>query len=118
MATTDATARFLCQVLGGDSGEKLVNVSWSITTPMMVEELKALTAGAFNSITVPTGTPELVVIVPPTTNTQTLTLKGITGDTGVALAVADPTVIAFGASPAFGITVGAGSTVNVTLVWL
>lgn len=119
MATTDATARFLCQVIGGDSGEKLVNVSWTVTTPLMITERKTMTAGAFNTITIPPGTPEILVIVPPSTNTLAITLKGVVGDgTGVAIAVADPTVLGLGASPSIGLLIGAGSNFDIELNWL
>jgi len=60
----------------------------------------SLVSGA-NTITVPTGgsSPKGATIVPPAENTVTLTLKGVSGDTGILLSPTDPTSIAFGASP-------------------
>jgi hypothetical protein len=79
---------------GDVTGTETVSAATNAASPGSVE-LKTLTSGA-NTITVPTGgsTPSAVTILPPTGNTVTLTLKGITGDTGVALHLTDPTTIA------------------------
>lgn len=72
--------------------------------------VQALSSG-FNSISVPASTGILVTavtIIPPAGNAQTLTLKGVTGDTGIALHPTDPTTIALASSvTAIGITAGA-----------
>lgn len=81
-------------------------------------EIKTLAAGA-NTITVPTGgtVPTAVTIVPPTGNTQTLVLKGVTGDTGIGLHLTDPSTIALaGSTAAFCLT--AGNTITgLRLYW-
>lgn len=49
-----------------------------------------------NTLTVPTGgssTPVALIALPPSGNTTTITLKGVTGDTGVALHKTNPSVI-------------------------
>ena len=77
-----------------------------------------LASGA-NTITVPTGgtTPTAVTIIPPAGNTNLITLKGVTGDTGVALHKTDPTCVALDPSQAtFVLTAGAQIT-GVRLVW-
>lgn len=58
-------------------------------------DLVTLAVG-LNTITPPAGgsTPKCLTIVPPAGNTATITLKGVTGDTGVVLHVTDPTSIA------------------------
>jgi len=66
-----------------------------------------LASGA-NTITVPAGSTAMV-IVPPTTNTQTLTLKGVTGDTGVPLSPTQPSVISFPASAPSTVVLTAGA---------
>lgn len=77
-------------------------------------EPRALASG-FNSITVPTGA-KAVTIIPPAANTVTLTLKGITGDTGIGIHLTDPTSIGLAAATsAIGITTS--GTVTVRLVW-
>lgn len=59
-----------------------------------------------------------VVIIPPSSNAQSLTLKGVTVDTGVALSKIAPTVITFDKTPptSFGITAG-GAVTGVQLLW-
>ena len=75
-------------------------------------------ASGFNSVAVPTGSGAVgVTIVPPAGNTQTLTLKGVTGDTGVLLHKTDPTSLAIDSSvTAIGITAGASIT-GVRFFW-
>lgn len=74
-----------------------------------------------NTITLPTGgtTVRGATIIPPATNAATITLKGVTGDTGVALSMTDPTSISFNddALPAnFVLTVGA-EIVGLRIIW-
>ena len=74
-----------------------------------------------NTLTLPTGgtTPSGATLIPPAGNTQTLTLKGVGGDTGIRLSKVDPTSISFdsAALPA-NIIVNAGGTVNgFRVVW-
>ena len=118
MATDATTAQFLCQVTSGDSGEKIAEVQWTITSPQMATTRVTLTQGAFNQITVPPGDPKLCVIVPPSTNTLALTLKGVTGDTGVSIDPNEPTILCLPASASFGITVGAGSNFVCEFNWI
>src|SRR6266446_2178447 len=71
-------------------------------------------ANGFNAITVPVSTGltvKGVILQPPPTNAIALTLKGVTGDTGIALSKLNPTVLAFETAPAtIGITTGAALT--------
>lgn len=82
-------------------------------------EVKTLAIG-FNSITVPAVvgvTVTAVTIIPPAGNAQSLTLKGITGDTGIRLHNTDPTSLAIDSSvTAIGLTAGA-SIVGVRFIW-
>lgn len=79
----------------------------------------SLTTGA-NTITLPTGgtTPKGATIVPPSGNTQTITLKGIAGDTGIPLHKTDPTSIGFDNPPpaSFVLTVG-GNIDGLRIIW-
>jgi hypothetical protein len=82
-------------------------------SPGMIET-KALVSG-FNSITVPTDS-ESVTIIPPSANVVTLTLKGVTGDTGIGIHLTDPTVIGLAAAQStIGITTS--DVVTVRLIW-
>lgn len=82
------------------------------------EDVYSLLTGA-NTILVPTGgtTVKAATIIPPAGNLQTITLKGITGDTGVGLSKLDPTTIAFDTAPAsFVLTVG-GNVTGLRIIW-
>lgn len=72
-------------------------------------------ASGFNSVPVPTGA-KAVTIIPPSGNTVTLTLKGITGDTGVGLHLTDPTSIGL-ATGVTTIGITTSGTVTVRLIW-
>lgn len=81
-----------------------------------VSEFKDLASGA-NTITPPAGTPKACTIIPPANNAVSLTLKGVTGDTGVGLHLTDPTSIALASSTAtFVLTAGAAIS-GVRFVW-
>ena len=90
---------------------------------IMKDETLSLASG-FNQVTLPvsTGTtriPAGVIIQMPSTNAQTALLKGVTGDTGIAISPTGQTMITFPAAPSstsdFGIT--AGGTINGVRLW-
>lgn len=56
------------------------------------------------------------VIEPPSDNTQTITLKGDAGDTGVALDPAQPTVLSFADTPPSSIILNAGGAVDPVVI--
>lgn len=85
----------------------------AITSPA-VNELVVLTTGA-NTITVPTGS-VAVTIIPPAGNTVALTLKGVSGDTGIALALASPTSIGL-ATGVVNFVINAASGVTVRFIY-
>lgn len=80
-------------------------------------EIKDLTGGAANTITVPSisggNKAAGVVIVPPTGNTSSITLKGVSGDTGVGLHLTAPQTLVFPATPPanFVLTLGGSGTI-------
>jgi hypothetical protein len=56
-------------------------------------------------------------IIPPSDNTATIVLKGVTGDTGVAISKTDPTSIAFDTGLA-NFVLTAGAIINgLRIVW-
>lgn len=81
-------------------------------------DIVTLTTGA-NTITPPTGgaTTRAVTIIPPVSNTNTITLKGVTGDTGVVLHLTDPTSIGLNSSTNTFVLTAAAEIVGVRLVW-
>ena len=83
------------------------------TGPGVIEK-KDWTTGA-NTVTAPSGA-KGVTIKPPTGNTQALTLKGISGDTGIAIHKTDPTSLGLDSVTTFVVN-AAGSVTGVVLVW-
>lgn len=113
-----AATRKVVIVYSGDvDGEQVIAAADNVSSPAMVE-LKTLASGA-NTITVPTaGTvPTAVTIVPPTDNATALTLKGVTGDTGVRIHDTDPTTIALDDSVATFCLTAADIVTGVRLYW-
>lgn len=98
-------------VFSGDvTGTESIAAATNSASPGSIT-IQTLAAGA-NTITVPVGaTCTAVTIAPPSGNAQTITLKGVTGDTGVALHLTDPTTIAL-ASTVTTFVLTAGGTVT------
>ena len=103
---------------GDVSGTETISAATNAASPGSVT-VQTLASGA-NTITVPATTGVTVTactIVPPTGNTQTLTLKGVTGDTGVGIHLTDPTTIALASgTSSFCLTAGAQIT-GVRFFW-
>ncbi len=96
---------------GDVNGVETATAATNTASPGQIE-IKTLASG-FNTITLPTGGSTVVgcTIVPPTGNAVTITLKGVTGDTGVPLHLTDPTSVAFASgTTTFGLTVGSTMT--------
>lgn len=106
------TLIFQGDVVGTDNLEAAENVAspGSIT-------IHTLASGA-NTITAPVGaTVTGATILPPAGNTQTLILKGVTGDTGVGLHLTDPSSLALAASvTTFCLTAG-GTITGLRVFW-
>lgn len=87
------------------------------TSPGQIE-VKQLVSGT-NTITPPTSavTARACTILPPASNTLAITLKGIGGDTGVALHPTDPTTIALNSTTGTFV-LSVTTTINGTrLIW-
>ena len=79
-----------------------------------------LNANSFNALSPPSGSKALIILLGTATS---LTLKGITSDTGVALTPASgplgiDVIIPLGTSPSIGILNGLGSAQTVECIWL
>ena len=106
----------------GSNGGELVNANIANLQSPIQPQIINLSSGAntINSTTCPAiATAGGVIIKPPAGNTQTITLKGVTGDTGIALNLTAPQMILFPATPptSFVITAG-GSITGMELVWI
>lgn len=118
MATT--ATRTITIVYSGDTiGTQSLAAASNTTSPGAVT-IQTLASG-FNTITLPSTTGVVVksvTILPPASNTQTMVLKGVTGDTGVGLHLTDPSTIALASTvTTIGITAGAEIT-NVKFFWV
>lgn len=74
-----------------------------------------LSSGA-NTITVPTGA-TACTIIPPAGNTTSITLKGVSGDTGTRIHNTDPTTIAIDSSVVNFVLTAAAGINGVFLAW-
>lgn len=103
MAVT-GTLTFSGTLSGEPEGSSSISLTWTISAGVS-DALVGLSSGA-NTISVPSGT-SLVVVIPPVANTETITAKGISGDTGFQLSKTKPTVIAWETGSSFVLTAGA-----------
>lgn len=106
----------------GSTQDALLQVgplTFGVTTPILQTNSLTFGSGTFITTSGPTGATTCLIIM-PAANTVSVTLKGITGDTGIALS---PTGIAFltfpvNTTPAVGLTSGAQITAGpITLIW-
>lgn len=76
-----------------------------------------LASGA-NTITVPTWA-ALCIIAPPITNAVALTLKGVTGDTGILIDLTSPSLLNFPSTPpaSFVVTAASLTTAPTTFIF-
>lgn len=75
----------------------------SLVSPGQVQSIDL--ANGNNTITVPSNS-VAVMIIPPTANTETLTLKGVNGDTGIALHLTNPFIVSLSSVSSFVISAG------------
>lgn len=116
MAVTSNRAQTITYT-GDVTGSEVVNAAQNAASPGSVT-LHTLSSGA-NTVLLPTGGSTVVsaTILPPAGNTQTLILKGVTGDTGVGLHLTDPTTVAFAATvSSFCLTAG-GTITGLRIYW-
>ena len=82
-----------------------------------IQEISAVaTINGATTITVPTGAGG-VIVQPPTAGTKTLTLKGVSGDTGIALSLIAPIMLTFAASPPASFVITSDGIETLTLFW-
>lgn len=114
-ATSNRTSTI---TFGGDVvSSHTVTAAQNTDSPASVE-IKTLASGA-NTITVPTGgtVPTACTIVPPVANTTNITLKGVTGDTGIQLHDSDPSTISLDSTVTSFVLTAAAQITDVRLYW-
>lgn len=103
---------------GDVEGTQTIQAAANAASPGSIE-VQALALGA-NTITVPSSTGVTVTsvtIVPPTGNTVAITLKGVTGDTGINLHLTDPTTIALASGVTSFVLTAASAIQGVRFFW-
>lgn len=119
MATTSSHS-IVVTFTGDTQAVEPVAIANNVASPGQPGVYVNLASGA-NTISVPTAggvTAVGVWIIPPSGNAQTLTLKGVTGDTGVGLHPTNPAFVSL-ASGASSFVITAGGTVTgVRLIWV
>jgi hypothetical protein len=113
-------ARTITINLTGDViSDKIYSAAQNATSPGAISIID-LALGA-NTITLPVSvgmTVKAATIIPPSGNLQSITLKGIAGDTGILLHKTDPTSIGFDTPAPISFVLTAGATINgVRIVW-
>jgi hypothetical protein len=108
----------------GDAGQGLIlsedrTVAWT-TTIVKREQVSLTGTSTFTTLSPPTGA-KAVLIIPPS-GTTSLTMKGITGDSGTTIVPAStpilaPLFVTLGATPSLGI-LNAGATVTIECIWV
>lgn len=117
MATVISNRTTTIVYAGGVVGSESISATQNSNSPGNIQIITL--ASGFNSIAVPGGgtLPTAVIIIPPAGNSTQITLKGITGDTGIILHPTDHSVIALNsAQTTIGLT-AAAQIVGLTLMW-
>jgi hypothetical protein len=119
MATV--TLKGVLNLTGSDPGDVADLELSNVNSPGAVQLLN-LSSGAntINATNCPAlASAGMVIIVPPVANTNGITLKGASADTGIQLSLTSPSVITFPTSPqsSFVLTAG-GSISGLKLIWL
>jgi hypothetical protein len=103
----------------GDVSYNLIQSALENTVSPAEVIIQSLSSGA-NTIMAPVVSGLVVTsltVIPPAGNTTLITLKGVTGDTGVKLHPTDPTVIALDSTFVSLVLTAAGAIVGVRLIW-
>ena len=109
-STTQLTVSFALSTSGDAISIQLFN-AWS---PCVVQAIN-LNSGnnTINTTTCPAlVTAGAMIILPPTGNGQAMTLKGVNGDTGLAISAVGPTLISLGTSPLTSFVINAAGSIT------
>lgn len=108
----------------GDEGQGLIlsedrTVTWAASV-VKREQVSLAGSSTFTALSPPSGS-KAVLIIPPS-GTTSLTMKGVTGDTGTTIVPASTPILAplfltLGATPSVGVLNG-GSSVTIAVIWL
>jgi hypothetical protein len=104
------------QLTGTPIGVQNISLSISPNTSNDFESQTFSLTNGFTSFTVPSWAVMVLILVTTAGNVTTLTLKGVTGDTGVGISLTNPTLISAASTPTnFGLTTNnTGCIVQIT----
>jgi hypothetical protein len=120
MAADPTTGTFSMPITGSPSGSADVLLEWAITSPANFENPIRLAPGLATAITTgitSTDPYSLLAIIPPTDNTQTLSLGGLAGSDTFDISPNTPTLLAGVLSGFLTLTLGAGTGVTIITRW-
>jgi hypothetical protein len=103
----------------GDITEQIIQSALDNTVSPAKTDIVSLVSGD-NTITAPVVSGLVVtglMIIPPAGNVNLITLKGVTGDTGVPLHLTDPTSLALNTTFVSLVINAAAAIVGVRLIW-
>lgn len=105
------------QFIGDVVSAKEYAASSNVASPGQIQTVQ-LASGA-NTITPPSSgvTSKACTIIMPAGNVNTVTLKGVTGDTGVVLSPTEPTTIALNSPSASFVLTASAAIDGVRLIW-
>lgn len=113
------SSRTLQIQFSGDITEQVIQSALDNNASPGMSVLQTLALGA-NTITAPVVSGFLatgLTIIPPAGNLIQMTLKGLTGDTGIPLHLTDPTSLSLGTTFVSLVLNAAASIVGVRLIW-
>lgn len=119
MATTSSHA-VTVTFTGDTQAVEPVAIPTNTTSPGQPGVYTNLANGA-NTISVPTAgsaVPVGVWIIPPSANTTSITLKGVSGDTGIALHLTSATFVSLASGVSSFVLTAGGSITGVRLIWV
>lgn len=117
-------AQVILQALFNFGSDTSTSVDYVLTNQNSPAVIQKLTLASGNTTINATNCPALpmaggVVIIPPFGNGSSITLKGIAGDTGIALSLTAPTFIPFAVAPPASFVLTAAGTVSpLLLAWV
>lgn len=105
MATSTVSVSINKTGIAGNITDALPTTQYVNTSAPDNRTTQAFASATFAAVSVPTlpAAPTGVWIQPPAGNTGAITLKGVTGDTGVALHLTQPSWISLASTAAFGL---------------
>jgi hypothetical protein len=109
-------------ISGGPTGTRSLTLTIPLASAVDATQVVTLSSGA-NTIAPPSGATVLVITGPNATNptpnplsSAVLTVKGVSGDTGVAVSSKYPTMLTFDSTPA-SLVINSSGTAAVELWW-